>query len=536
MTFNQGTSTDYIDLLDQLVQVMTSRHLESVALNAAGAGYTAGDILGITGTGGTSTHLAQIEVLTVSGGAIATARVYTGGAYTVDPTTVVANAATGGTGAGATFDLTFAQTGWTLQRRTKQASSAVIAAGGTGYSVGNVLTLQGGVLGEGGSAATFTVATAPAGVVATVTLLSAGRYQVPPTNAAVTTVAPSGGTGCTLTVTYANVAGDTSVVLTGDAGGSNIDPIVAIKTYTGLDESGVNVTKNWALFMATAYSAALPTHQLVGITPGFNTTANDGTVTVSTSGDGAFVPLKAADAFNMDWWLSVTGRRVHMVIKVRGASTTYYPSFSFGLLNPFGIASEIPYPGYVLGASDRVKVWYRDTTSIFGGLGDPMSRNNGPGFVRSSEGSWLKHNAPEIVSNTTLTPSYTAPANNVPRVFLWPLGYGQPTTTTDDITTDAASGSAFDNSLLTAASAVRIYRTPNAAGDLFALFPLTFIQGDQTSGFWRSFGEMDGVYWFDVGGTAVASEDRFDQSGTKYRVFQSGTRIQPYSFFCLRED
>ena len=74
------------------------------------------------------------------------------------------------------------------------------------------------------------------------------------------------------------------------------------------------------------------------------------------------------------------------------------------------------------------------------------------------------------------------------------------------------------------------------SGDLFALFPLTFIQGDQTTAFWRTFGEMDGVYWFDVGGTAVASEDRFTQSGTKYRVFQSGTRIQPYSFFCLRED
>lgn len=532
--FQIGTSTDYIDLLDQLVQVATSRHLSAIAVNAGGAGYTAGDILGITGTGGTSTHVAQIEVLTAPAGVIATARVYQGGAYTVDPTTVVANAATGGTGAGATFNLTFADTGWTQQRRVKVAASAVVGAGGTGYSVGNVLTVQGGVLGQGGSAATFTVATLSGSAVATVTLTSAGQYEVPPANNAIVT--GGAGTGATLNVTYANKTGDTSLVLVGDAGGSNIDPVVVIKTYTGLDESGVNATHNWAAFMATAYSAVLPIHQLVGISPGFNTTAGDGTVTASTTGDGAFVPLKTADAFNMDWWASITGRRIHLVVKVRGPSTTYYPSLSVGLLNPAGITSELPYPAYVLGSSDRVKVWYRDTTALFGGISDVISRNNGPGFVWASNGTWLNHCGAEISSNTSLAPSYSAPQNTEPRVYLWPLGYQAVTDIADDVTWEVASGTQFDNSNLTAASAVRIYRTPNVAGDLFALFPLTFAQSSFSTDTHRVFGEIDGCYWFDIGGTAAASEDRHVQGSTRYRIFQSGTRVQPHSFFCMRED
>lgn len=537
MTFNIGTATSYTTLLDQLVQVMTSRHLQTIAINAAGTGYVAGNILGITNTGSTNTHVAQIEVLTIGGGgSIATARIYTGGAYTVDPTTVVANAATGGAGAGATFNISFADTGWVQQRRTKVAASAVIGAGGTGYSIGNVLTLQGGVLGSGGSAATFTVATLAGSAVATVTLLSAGQYEVPPSNAAITTVAPAGGTGATLTVTYANKTGDTVVVLVGDGGGANIDPVVAIKSYTGLDEGGTNVTSNWALFMATAYSALLPVHQLVNISPGFNTTLGDGSISASTTGDGAFVPLKAVDAFNIDWWISATGRRVHVVAKVRGASTTYYSSCSFGLLNPFGITTEMPYPAYVLGASDRTKVWYRDTLALFGGLSDVISRNNGPGFVWAAEGAWLKHNGAEISTNTSLAPSYTAPLSSAPHVFLWPIGYPSEHPIAEDHTWDQQSGTMFDNSMITNTTPVRIYRTPDTGGDLFPLFPLTFIQSDAATAFHRTFGEIDGAYWFDLGGTAAASEDRFMQSGVAYRIFQSGTRVQPHSFFCLRED
>ena len=79
------------------------------------------------------------------------------------------------------------------------AASAAVAAGGTGYSVGDVLTVTNA---NATITAQFTVATAPAGVVGTVTLLRQGRAFVDSGVGAATT--GGGGSGCTLTVTYAN--------------------------------------------------------------------------------------------------------------------------------------------------------------------------------------------------------------------------------------------------------------------------------------------------------------------------------------------
>ena len=75
MTYNSGTATDYLDMLSQLVQVVTSRNLASITLVAGGSGYEVSEILNIDNTGSTRTHDAKIEVLTVDGGgAILTAR------------------------------------------------------------------------------------------------------------------------------------------------------------------------------------------------------------------------------------------------------------------------------------------------------------------------------------------------------------------------------------------------------------------------------------------------------------------------------
>lgn len=79
--------------------------LSAAVLNAGGSGYVVGDVLTIdTGTG----VAAQIEVLTESGGAVATFRIIHVGFYSVDPSPLVGAATSGGTGTGATFDLTMA--------------------------------------------------------------------------------------------------------------------------------------------------------------------------------------------------------------------------------------------------------------------------------------------------------------------------------------------------------------------------------------------------------------------------------------------
>lgn len=536
MTVNSGTATDYLDLLDQLIEVVTSRHLDTIAINAAGTGYVAGDVLGITNTGSTRTHDAQIEVVTVGGGgSISTARIYRGGAYTVDPSTVTGNAATGGTGTGATFNLTFAPTGWTELARESVAVSATVAAGGTGYSVGNDLTLVGGVLAPGGSPATFNVDSVSSGAVTAVSMLTAGDYEVYPTNAVLTSVSPAGGLGCTLNVTWADKSGDTIVVLRGDAGAS-LDPFVGIKTYSNeTDETGGNTVYNWALFAFPTWSSLAALHNQANVSDGF-AVAGDGTLTTSSSGDGAFVPLKAADAFDINWWIFATGRRVHLIARVEGASTTHYAHASFGLLNPFGISTELPWPGYVAGSSDRKRVWYRDTSSIFGGLSDVIQRANGPFFCWAPEGVWLNMNCAVLASNQATTPSYNQ-GNVTPRTAVWPLGSSNVHSDSNDQIWQLAPSAGFDTLDITpAAGATEIYRTPNSGGDLFPLYPVTLVQHDSATGFFRALGELDGVFWFHLGGSGASSEDRITQGGLAFTVFQNGTRVQPYSFLVIQED
>jgi hypothetical protein len=74
-------------------------------------------------------------------------------------------------------------------------TGASVAAGGTGYTVGNTLTVTGGT----GTAATFTVSQVASGAVRSVTLATAGSYTVLPTNPVATTGA---GTGAQLTLSF----------------------------------------------------------------------------------------------------------------------------------------------------------------------------------------------------------------------------------------------------------------------------------------------------------------------------------------------
>jgi hypothetical protein len=95
--------------------------------------------------------------------------------------------------------MTTAKSGFASKLRTDLASGtgpiaeASINAGGTGYSVDDVLTVTGG----GGSSGQYKVTSVSGGVVDGITWQSGGSgYSV--TSGAATTVSPPGGTGCTL--------------------------------------------------------------------------------------------------------------------------------------------------------------------------------------------------------------------------------------------------------------------------------------------------------------------------------------------------
>lgn len=90
---------------------LTEQRAIAPVIVAGGTGYTAGDIL--TVSGGTFVTAAQIRVITVAAGVITVARMETAGKYSVVPTGTLAT--TGGTGTGGTFTVTFVGGSiWTL--------------------------------------------------------------------------------------------------------------------------------------------------------------------------------------------------------------------------------------------------------------------------------------------------------------------------------------------------------------------------------------------------------------------------------------
>jgi hypothetical protein len=104
--------------------------------------------------------------------------------------------------------------------KTKSGTSISIAAGGTGYAVNDVLTFSGGTK---ATAAQATVTSVSGGVVNGISLLTEGDYTVTPADPIATTVAPAGGSGCTINGDWDGdhwdtVAFDTKTIVTAGAG------------------------------------------------------------------------------------------------------------------------------------------------------------------------------------------------------------------------------------------------------------------------------------------------------------------------------
>ena len=94
---------------------LDTQRLIAPVIVSGGTGYTANDIL--TVTGGTGTVTAQFRVITVSGGVITEIRMERAGSYSVPPTGTLS--VTGGTGSSATFTATVAGGSiWTLTAST----------------------------------------------------------------------------------------------------------------------------------------------------------------------------------------------------------------------------------------------------------------------------------------------------------------------------------------------------------------------------------------------------------------------------------
>lgn len=406
------------------------------------------------------------------------------------------------------------------------AVSATVGAGGTGYSVGDILSTVGGTHSY---VATFKVATLSGSAVATVTPYEGGAYTVNPTNPASTTVAPAGGTGCTLNLTMAATGwtavrnttpgGEKEVILQGVGSGSD-SIFVGIKTYQVV--VGGNTAYNWTLVGMTGFNSGLAFENQPGVSPGG----------VPASTGGAYVPLKTSDGFPISFWISVTGRRIVCVFKIEDAVITHFASCYLGFLNPFGTTSEFPYPIYVAGSTARHDCLFNTTNPSITGLTEMigLSAKTGPGYLRLPNSTWPS------VRNSFATDTGSPSRSPLTDYLVYPCGKSNFSSlgAEDQIVGDGIFNweSLATTTGVPGTAAERLMPTPDSGGDIRWLVPATVTLS--VSPDYDIWGELDSVFWVSQAG-GEANDDSFLAGGSTYRMFQNGNRTQPYSFMAIKE-
>lgn len=559
MAWITGTGiADYRAMLDEMITNATSDHLASVSsIVAGGTGYAVDDI--ITFTDGTFTKAAKLRVTSVSSCAITGVRVEEGGAYTVDPD-LTANSSHTNSGSGnddATFDLTMNSEPWTVERRAQEAVSATAATAGSGYTVGDDVTLTmdgGGVLGATGEGSTYGVAPVfnvdsvdGGGGITGLSLVTAGHLEETPdvdtgTGGLQANVTGGTGTGAVLTVTYQDVGSSQEdvVVLSAPGTTGSEQILTAFRTFQATDESTFNTCFNWQLFGLVEFNSGLALHAQNNISYGLD--AADGSQ--ETDG-GCFMVLKEDDSDpDISYWMSVNNRRIILICKVETATTTHYSAMYVGHLDPFGTSDEAPYPLWIQGCTSRENSWWGDTViGRISGLSDVYGvsgKLNGPAQYRVG-GSWETfHN---YSCNDGGSPSRSATSDFI----VFPTGVPTRTPQSDDeITDNPVNGLDFEDIFPTSGSPgvpnVLFRPTPNTGDDSRPLLPLSPLATDNptnpVSFVYTPYGQLNNCFWVSASdsGTDLSSESTVKIGDDRYRVFQNGNQTQAFSFFAVKEE
>ena len=537
-----ASSDTYREFLASMVAVMTSKHVSAVVLNAAGTGYTVGDILTISHASGY--HDCRLEVLTITGGGgtgpIGTVKILTGGAFA-----------------------------------ERVASAVVGAAAGSGYVVGDLLKVDVGV-GVATEHALFEVATLSGSAVATVTLKwTGGSYTTTPTtNEAVTEGVSSGFAGddlATLDLTMQTIIGTTAIAVTGGTGSSGSFDLTLTQTgwqtlydrqdhdwgtqpdnndrdvvLEGTVSTGDTPIIGFASVMGESGALdryAICMYGMTAFNPALALTAqpNIGPLAwTAGTGNGSHILITEEVAEGNSWWFSANGRRVYGCVRgnVAGETDSYHTFFS-GFMNQYGTATTSPYPLLVAGSSYS---YNQDTyDSAHTGLAEcyQEATSNGPVyFLRKTDLAWA-----EVVNGSVSTVQQTR--------VMFPLGrLGESTDGPNQISTDdnfrRLGSDGVITSSIRANLAVYNYPAPGT-NDEYVLLPLTVVDKGDGGGsddiHTHIAGELDGCFWTGgtkADGTAMTSEDYIENAaGDRYRVFPCNSQSlasRRYQMMIMRED
>lgn len=540
-------ATSYHDLLDKQLQFLCSQHVATVAVNAAGTGYTVGDLLTLTHA---SAHLdAVFEVTSISGGGgtgpITGLRIYSSGAF------------------------------------AQQAVSATISAGGTGYAVGDVIQVDGG---SSRLPAKFEVTTVSSGAVTAVSLYEGGgAYSSTPSNPAATTQTgrsiTSSGTNtanddCTLTVTYQAIVGTTGLSVTGGTGSSATVDITLAETGWSVDERSENditinsldyerivvlkgdatgltnkpfiafgtgtstsglTTRYWLSVMGLiAHNPALPFESQDFRSPNY-TAAN-------TYGDGGAYLLLSEDTGSgvdeMDFWFFADDQHAFSVVQILESAAIsddgIYMQMHAGLMNRIGTETEDPYPMMIFASSRQRNIPNNAGHVSITGIAEQRHASSGPGwFYNSLTGAWT-----QLQNDDT---------NNTPGVeenLMLPVGRPRLNDDIDQVVADGTLQIQTDFFELDRTSATLILRKIPGTVDEFFLWPLTIMKKDSINTDPvndKLHGQVKDIFWIssdDGTGNRIVnfSEDYVTVGGDRYLIFHNHVHVEPYQYIAVKWD
>jgi len=405
-----------------------------------------------------------------------------------------------------------------LAATSESVATAAVNSGGSGYVVGDILTVAGGTA---TIAAQIEVTSVAAGVIDGIRIFNAGSYTSNPTT---TANAVTGGTGSSATINLtmsdlgwtvnANRVWDggseKEVMVEGEGGGS--DSIhVGWRTFSNVGGDYYN----WELHGFTGFSTSFGIEEQANSSPGNHEDASPGFY-------GTYLAL-SQNSFN--WWVNINSYRIIITANVGSVYAHAY----MGWGNRYGTSSEYPQPLYISGSNAEPQE-NQNESGKYSSIVDPWVTGTFPEgggtWVFTPGGTWVQtinRRATSPYDDCCVVPTqrpqiaFTTPSQEIDRFCSTTHAWYQFTNSTS-----TGSGGTPTANVLTTGD-----------DDDHVLVPCFVIRTTGTGA--NLLLEIDECRWCNNFG-GVSSEDRFiEADGTAWRVFQNGNRNDSYAYIAIKE-
>lgn len=519
-----GGDLGYIAASKAILDALTNGRVTGITIVAGGTGYAVNDVVTLNAASAVAIFDCRAIVTAVSSGVVTGLQLISSGAFSTLPdTTNASEPTTGGTGSGLTVSVT-----------VEANYSAAPNAAGSGYSVGDVVTLSGGSLHSGSSASQFVVTSVSSGAVVAMDPLRVGRYDTLPTNPVSTT---GGGTGLTVDLTqtswiHADAASEDYTddqtefswwVIGVNSAGSN--PVCGCKTIS------TGAFRFLGLKCATAFDSGLTFENQANASPGDYTSPASDTGCRLPSVDG-----------NLSIRLSMQPRSMNIVLRTPPGNEHGY----MGLFTPFidSPATKYPFPMVCAGTTRSNDV---GTTDAFNGRNNNDENSlhasimhlgesgvDGPYLIRDLAGNWRNFepsNADDAFRLWPASSDVSVPADvDAPNIETG-SGTVPPASLGDNRLGDGSSGADVtgpfnDNTALNPSP------FGDGGNDLYFLAPA--IVYEEFGSTHQTYGELEGV--FAINGRGLSSEDQInDAAGNVFHVFTDCNSSEERNYIAIRE-